>query len=141
MFIRWLGAFRKNGSLSEAISFEMVRETPVACEQLQKGKSFVDHARVALLVDPKAVYKRFKGDVWSEYTPDGKLYACRPYYDAFGKHKESWAKPVYTGLVIKGGSLATLSFEAREQIKLASKKHSLPVYRLVQGKLIPEESI
>ena len=134
MFIRWLGAFRKNGSLSEAISFEMARETPVACEQL-------DHARVGLLVDPKAVYKRFKGDVWSEYTPDGKLYACRPYYDAFGKHKESWAKPVYTGLVIKGGSLATLSFEAREQIKLASKKHSLPVYRLVQGKLIPEESI
>lgn len=59
MYIRWMGAFRKNGSLSEAIIYELTRNTNVACEQLQKGKSFVNFARVGLLIDPKAVYKRY----------------------------------------------------------------------------------
>lgn len=35
MYIRWLVAFRKNGSIGEGISFELSHATDVACEQLQ----------------------------------------------------------------------------------------------------------
>lgn len=136
MYIRWLGAFRKNGSLSEAISFELSRTTDVACEQLQNGKSFVSHARVGLLVDPKAVYKRFTGDVWSEYTPDGKLLPTRKVWEACSLHKESFAKPVYTGLVIKNSSLETLGYAARQEVIKAVEQHNLPLYKLVKGKLV-----
>lgn len=136
MYIRWLGAFRKNGSLSEAVCFELSRTTDVACEQLQSGKSFVNHARVGLLVDPKAVYKRFTGDVWSEYTVDGSLHATRKAWEASSKHKESFAKPVYTGLVIKNGSLETLQYAARQEVIKAVEQHNLPLYKLVKGKLV-----
>ena len=136
MYIRWLGAFRKNGSLGEAISFELSRATDVACEQLQGGKSFIRFARVGLLVDPKAVYKRFSGDVWSEYTADGKLTNTRKGYMSLSLHKESFARPVYTGLVIKNGSFETLSKAARQEIKNAVEQHNLPLYKLVKGKLV-----
>ena len=138
MYIRWMGAFRKNGSLSESIMYELTRTTDVACEQLQAGVSFVDRARVGLLVDPKAVYKRFFGDVWSEYTPDGKLYTTRKGYETNSRHKESFARPVYTGIVIKNGSLATLKYAARAEILSVHEQYSLPVYRLVKGSLVRE---
>ena len=138
MYIRWMGAFRKNGSLSEAVLFELSRTTDVACEQLVKGKSLVEQARVGLLVNPSAVYKRYNGDVWSEYTVDGKLHTTRKGYEATSAHKEAFAKPIYTGLVIKNGSLATLSYAARQEIAEISKRHSLPVFRLVKGKLVAE---
>lgn len=136
MYIRWMGAFRKNGSLSEAVCFELSRTTDVACEQLQSGKSLVDHARVGLLVDPKAVYKRFAGDVWSEYTVDGSLHATRKACEAGSKHKEAFAKPVYTGLVIKNASLETLGYAARQEVIKAVEQHDLPLYKLVKGKLV-----
>lgn len=138
MYIRWLGAFRKNGSLSEAIAFETTRATDVACERLQNGKSFVNQARVGLLVDPKAVYKRFDGDVWSEYTSDGRLYTTRKGYEASSKHQEAFAKPVYTGIVIKNASFATLKYTARAEILAAHELYALPVYKLVKGSLIRE---
>lgn len=136
MYIRWMGAFRKNGSLSEAVDFELQRETCVACEKLQHGKSHVDHARVGLLVDPKAVYKRYKGDVWSSYTVDGRLHTGRKGYEAHSDHWEAFAKPVYTGLVIKNGSLETLQFAARKEIQKICEQHQLPVYKLAKGSLI-----
>lgn len=138
MYIRWMGAFRKNGSLSEAIIYELTRNTNVACEQLQKGKSLVNFARVGLLVDPKAVYKRYKGDVWSEYTPDGKLHTTRKGYEAKSRHKEAFAKPIYTGIVIKDASLATLKYSARAEIISVHKQCLIPVYKLVKGSLIRE---
>ncbi len=138
MYIRWMGAFAKNGSLSESIHFEMARTSVVACEQLQSGKSFINNARVGLLVDPKAVYKRFSGDIWSEYSVDGQLFATRKYWEAKSQHRESFAKPVYTGIVIKNGSLNTLKYAARQEVISAHEQHSLPVYRLVKGKLIKE---
>lgn len=138
MYIRWMGAFRKNGSLSEAIAYELTRTTDVACEQLQKGISFVDHARVGLLVDPKAVYKRYSGDVWSEYDVAGNLSATRKGYQTNSRHRESFAKPVYTGLVIKNGSLATLKYTARAEILSVHEQYALPVYRLAKGSLIRE---
>lgn len=137
MYIRWMGAFRKDGSLSEAISYELSRTTDVACEQF-KDKSLVEQARIGLLVDPKAVYKRFNGDVWSEYTVDGKLHTTRKGYEAKSEHKESFAHPVYTGIVIKNGSFSTLSYAARQELLAVVAQHDLPVYRLVKGKLVKE---
>ena len=116
----------------------MTRKTDVACERLQSGKSLVDRARLGLLVSPKAVYKRFSGDVWSEYNASGDLYPTRKGYEATSKHLESFAKPVYTGLVIKNGSLSTLRYSARQQVISAHERFSLPVYKLVNGKLIQE---
>ena len=136
MYIRWLGCFRKNGSLSEAIDFEFTRNTDVACEQLIKGKSKVHKARVGLLVDPSAVYKKFPGDVWSEYTVDGELHPTRKGYEALSEHREAFAHPVYTGLVIKDGSFDNLSGKARHQIISAVTRWNIPVYHLkANGKL------
>lgn len=134
MYVRWLGAFRRNGSLYESFNFEMTRKTNVACEHF-KVKSLVSRARVGLLVDPKAVYKNWNGDVWSEYDADGCLYYTRKDYEADSAHKESWAKPVYTGIVIKGGDLVSLSKKAQEQIIKAAKDFNLPLYKLSDGKL------
>lgn len=138
MFIRWLGAFGKNGSLSESVAFEMSRSTDVACERLQKGRSLIDHSRVGLLVDPTAVYKRFDGDVWSEYSPSGDLAPTRKAYEAQSHHKEAFAKPVYTGIVIKNGSLATLKYEARAEVVKSARAFNLPIYKLVKGTLVKE---
>lgn len=133
-----MGAFRKNGSLSEAIQFELSRETFVSCERLQKGKSLIDHARVGLLVDPKAVYKRYNGDVWSEYSAASHLHTHRKGYQASSKHKEAFAKPVYTGIVIKNGSFDTFRFDAREELKEIHERYNLNVYRLSKDSLIKE---
>ena len=140
MYIRWLGAFRKNGPLLEAITFEMNRSNDVACEQLQKGKSLVKQARVGLLIDPKAVYKRYSGDVWSKYDVKGNLYPTRKGYQAplKSKHKEAFAKPVYTGIVIKNASLLTLKYEARTELIKAVQTFDLPIYKLVKGSLVKE---
>ena len=133
MYIRWLGSFRTNGSLSESIDFEMSRQTNVACEKFNRLSQV--RAKVGLLVDPSAVYKKFPSDVWSEYTPDGNLYHTSVWYDGKTKHKECFAKPIYTGLVIKGG-FDLLKNAARKQILVAIKEgFSLPIYNLVDGKL------
>lgn len=140
MYIRWMGAFITNGSISDGISFEMTRESAVACEHLQKGKSYIQHARIGLLVDPKAVYKRYSGDVYSHYTSNGCLHTGRKPYEAGSKsrHWEAFAKPVYTGIVIKNGSLETIKRAARKEILDACEQYHLPVYKLVKGSLIRE---
>ena len=138
MYVRWLGAYKKNGSIGEAVAFEMQRSTDVACEQLQRGVSMIQQSRLGLLVDPKAVYRRYDGDVYSLYSPSGKLHPTRKGYEACSKHKESFAHPVYTGIVIKNGSLMTLSTEARDEVIKSARAFNLPIYRLVKGKLIEE---
>ena len=138
MYIRWLGCFKKNGSLYESILFEYTRDTDVACEKLVKGKSHVSpkKARVGLLVDPSSVYKTFTGDVYSEYDVEGKLHPTRKGYEAYSQHIESFAHPVYTGLVIKDGSFDNLSGKARHQIISAVRQLDIPVYHLkANGKL------
>lgn len=141
MYVRWLGAFGKKGTLHDAFLFELSRTSPVACEKIRgkgTGKSYVDHARIGLALDPQAVYKRFKGDVWSLYNDKGQLYQTRYDYDAPCKQWECWAEPQYTAIVISNGSFATLSANAKETIREIVSLYNLPVYRLAKGKLIEE---
>lgn len=138
MYVRWLGGFRKNGSLEESLNFEISRATSVACEKLVKGVSVIPQSRVGFLVDPKAVYKNFKHDVWSEYTTDGSLVASRSQWEATSNHRESWAKPVFTGIVVKGGGFDNLSPKARKVVAQFATTHNLPVYKLSGGKLKKE---
>lgn len=133
MYVRWMGSFRKNGSLSESLMFETTRSTNVACEHFNKKPKV--GARVGLLVDPKAIYKRYPSDVWSEYETDGTLIRTGRYWKGKTNHTECFAKPVYTGLVIKGG-FENLSNMAKKEIKIAQKNgFNLPIYKLINGKL------
>ena len=104
MVIRWLGAFRKNGSLEEALKWEL-NQTAVSAltaERLPKGRSAIHHARVGLLVKNSAVLRRFRSDVWSAYRENGKLYATRKQGVAYSQHTECWVKPKYLAIVVKG---------------------------------------
>ena len=159
MYIRWLGSFRKKLStgLYESILFEVNRpsDIEVACEQLQKGESKI-FAKVGLTVDPSVVSKRFEGDVWSEYKSvgdeTGRIYSqssrrprkelthielvpTRKGYEAHSDHKESFALPVYTGIVIDGFFM-DLKKSIRSEIIKASNETGLKVYELRKGKLV-----
>jgi len=101
MVIRWLGAFGKNASLFESLSFELERTDEVAAEKLQSGVSFIVHARVGLLVKKKAIVKEFNGDCWS-VRENGRLVKTRNPRHASSEHLEVWAKPQYLGVVVKG---------------------------------------
>lgn len=140
MTIRWLGAFRGvNQTLLESLEFELNRIDEVACEPLQNGKSMICQSKVGLLVSPTAIVKRFNGDCYSEYNNEGFLYKKRNPKHTSSSHKEVWAKPVYTGIVVKGRTegegFLNLSKEARETILEVSKKYSLPIFELKNGKL------
>lgn len=136
MYIRWLGAFGKSNSLIESLNFEFSRTSVVACEKIGRdGKSYICHASIGLLVSPKAVYANFCGDVYSIYDGDNLKYT-RKGYEACSRHKESWAKPVYTGLVIKNGRFANLSKPVKKQIKaFLQTRPDMKIYCLADGKL------
>ena len=130
-YIRWLGAFRREGSLSESFRFEFGRQDEVACERIMK-RSHV-WAKVGLLVAPTAVFKRFNGDCWSEYRRRGKrvrLKKTRNPRRSGSVHAEAWAKPVYTGIVVKGKDLRAPIWGA---VKRAARRYRVPVYRLKKG--------
>ncbi len=103
MIIRWLGAFRKQGTLYDALVWEVTQTTRkhVAAERLQRGKSYIFHARVGLLVKNAAVVRRYRSDVWSEYTRTGALRKTRKENTDWYAHTEVWARPVYLGVVLK----------------------------------------
>lgn len=136
MYVRWLGAFAKISTLSESISFEMTRTSEVACEHF-KTKSNIRRATVGLLVDPKAVTRRWNRDVWSEYEGD-HLVATRKPWEAPSKshHSECWTKPEYTGILIQGSFMDLKPYIRSELIK-AVQNTQLPVYSLKKGRLIP----
>jgi hypothetical protein len=136
MYVRWLGAFASQATLSESISFEMNRLSEVACEHFTK-KSNIQHSTVGLLVDPKAIIKRWTGDVWSEYEGIHLVATRKPWEAGKGsKHTECWAKPSYTGILIQG-SFQDLKRNAREELRKAVSETGLPVYELKKGRLNP----
>lgn len=140
MYVRWLGAFRKSGTLEESLTFEFSRKNEVACEKIDnRGRSAIPFARVGLLIDPKAVLKHFKFDVWSEYREDGTLYSTRHSFDGKGiesSHKEAWAMPVYTGIVLKECSLQNLRHKSRKVIEDFARENGITIYKLTSGKLV-----
>lgn len=79
-FVRWLGAFGSGSDLNEAADWEQSQiERQVAAEPLWRGRSFLGHAKIGLVVDHQA--SRFHAgwlvDAWTEKQDDGTL---RPRY-------------------------------------------------------------
>jgi len=129
MVIRWLGAFRTQGTLFDALVWELTQTTKkhVAAEKLQRGKSYITHAKIGLLIKNSAVVKRYRSDVWSEYTRIGTLKKTRREGDAWSRHTEVWARPVYLGIVLKSFKLSSTAWQAVDEI---SKNFNLQVFYL-----------
>lgn len=131
MVIRWLGAFRKQGSLEDSLKWELTQApSAVAAERLINGKSAIHHAKIGLLVKNAAILRKFRSDVWSEYrNGSGKLVKTRREGFANSKHTECWVQPVYLAIVIKG--------KVSDQALQACRNTGLPMLRLTRdGRLI-----
>ena len=140
MYVRWLGAFKKESrNILDSVDYEMHRSSVAACEHLQKkNKSYV-WARVGLMIDKEGIIRRFDHDVWS--VPDRKnsesLVKTRDH--AHGSlHHEAWCKPGFvTGIVTKVGWW-TLRPNTRKEITKASEKYDLPIYFLSSKGVLKE---
>ncbi len=130
MIIRWLGAFRKRGSLEEALKWELTQApSAVAAERLIKGKSAIYHAKIGLLVKNSALLRKYRSDVWSEYNENGKLVRTRREDGAHSCHTECWVQPHYLAIVIKG--------KVSDQALQACRNTGLPILRLTRdGRLV-----
>lgn len=76
MFVRWLGAFGKGTSLSDAASWENSQlERQVAAEPLWHGRSLIRHVRIGLEIDERASIfaSGWLQDAWTEPHADGTL--------------------------------------------------------------------
>ena len=135
MIIRWLGAFRHKGSLSDSLKWELeqAETSALAAEKLYRGRSEIRKARVGLLVKNAAVLRRYYSDVWSKYNDKGKLVKTRHEGKAYSQHAECWVSPSYVGIVVKG----TISPRAMRACVKASKQYGLDMLRLTRdGRLI-----
>ena len=140
MYVRWLGAFKKESrNILDSVDYEMHRSSVGACEHLQKkNKSYV-WARVGLMIDKEGIIRKFDHDVWS--VPDRKdsEYLVKTRDHAHGSlHHEAWCKPGFvTGIVTKVGWW-TLRPKTRKEIAIAAKKYNLPVYFLSSKGVLKE---
>ena len=134
MYIRWMNAFAgRNLTAKKTLAFELNRSSEVAAEQLQQiGTALVSYINQpwGLLVDPKAVVLTFSGDCYSSYEGD-RLVKGRNPRNAKSKHKEVFAQPVYTGIVLSQG------YTPNKHEMKAMKATSLPMFRLTKGGLKP----
>lgn len=133
MVIRWLGAFRKTHSLPNSLEWELTQDCvrALAAEKLDRGRSYIHHAKIGLLVKNSAILRRYRGDVWSTYRTNGKLVKNRHEKDAQSWHSECWIQPGhFIGIVIKG----KVSKHAWQACSEASKKHNIPIFRLTRDR-------
>ncbi|MEG3070987.1 MAG: hypothetical protein RQM92_09435 [Candidatus Syntrophopropionicum ammoniitolerans] len=144
LFVRWMGSFRKAGTLHEALKFELSRRISdeVAVEPIG-GSGQQVNAKVGLLVDKNAVIKAFNGDCWSEHDGWVQLYKTRNPRASNSRHREAWACAIYTGIVIASGiyrdageGFENLPRRIRGTVKWYADMYDLPVYHLDKnGKL------
>lgn len=136
MVIRWLGAFRhkRTYSLDESLNYELSNYKVVAAEQLQNGRSYIS-AKVGLLSANKSVLKRFRQDVWSEYSKNGILKPTRKQNDdeVYSHHQECFIKQGnYLAIVIQG----KVKEGTMQTCKQIACKFDLKLVKLSKGKLI-----
>ena len=140
MYVRWLGAFKKESrNIIDSIDFEMSRSSVAACEHLQKkNKSYV-WARVGLMISKEGIIRRFDHDVWSVPDKDNHESLVKTRDHAHGSlHHEAWCKPGFvTGIVTKVGWW-TLRPKTRKEITIAARKYNLPVYFLSSKGVLKE---
>ena len=141
MFIRWLGAFGKGGTLKESLAWECsspMRER--ACEEVHKGEAsqLAKANGVGLLFNKTNITRKFKGDVWSMSEDKDKtsvyLFPTRKgKTSSFNKHTEAFvalgAKP--TGLILSAYRFASVKKHGfLEDIYDIADSTGLPVYIL-----------
>ena len=131
MIIRWLGAFRKNNSVSlhSSMEYELsgaLDRCTMAAEYIpQGGKSAMrKNVKVGLLVAGKPI-KVFKTDVWSEYLPDGRLKQTRSEFVSESSHQEAWVKPRYKAIIVRG----IVKQNTLRTVEYFAKKYSLEVIK------------
>lgn len=98
--IRYIGAYGKAKSLIDSLRYEWQRSDEVAATTSESARDCIEHAGVAIMFKKSSIIKRHKGDVWSKYGEDGKLYATRR---AVKTHREFWVRAgsnYITGVVI-----------------------------------------
>lgn len=140
MIIRWLGAFGKNGSVSESIDYEMKPAVDLRCAEIvKKGARSRINRGIGLLVKNRAVVRSFSSDVYS--VRDGKrLRQTRSEGDAYSAHTEAWVRLEFIGIVVK--SKSQLNHPIPQKILLAvaqaADKHNLPVFRLRKNGTLEE---
>lgn len=129
-FVRWLGAFKKGTSLSEAAGWELSQtERQVAVEPLWRGRSLITKSKIGLEIDHQASVfaSGWLSDAWTEVHADGTLRSDRSscgrrdmkrfrnqdrFLSAWSKmrpthHAEAvFAAPVYRAVVVKKNATA-----------------------------------
>ena len=124
--VRWLGAFRKGGSLHNSLKWELKENRrEVAAEVLVGGQSHVQ-AYIGLRIARGAVRKVFRGDVWSEVTARGTSLKMTRSPSSFSDHTEAFCKPLFTAIVLKG----KVSKKAFKTVLWWSKAMDLPIERI-----------
>lgn len=130
MVVRWLGAFRKRGTLHESLAHELNRDPSekVAADPRYRNKR-VNHARVGLIVHNRAIRRKFNGDVWSEYF-NGTLNRTRAPQEVPESHGEAWVHPVYVAIAVNG----KISKKSWKTVQWFSETYNLPIRRLTGEK-------
>ena len=140
MYVRWLGAFKKESrSILDSIDFEMNRTSVGACEHLQKKNQSYVRANVGLMIAKEGIIRRFDHDVWSVPDRDDNESLVKTRDHAYGSiHHEAWCKPGFvTGIVTKVGWW-TLRPKTRKEITIAARKYNLPIYFLSSKGVLKE---
>ena len=140
MYIRWLGAFKKESrNILDSIDFEMTRTSVGACEHLQKKNTSYVRARVGLMIAKEGIIRRFDHDVWSVPDRNNHESLVKTRDHAHGSlHHEAWCKPGFvTGIVTKIGWW-TLRPNTRNEINKAAEKYNLPIYFLSSKGVLKE---
>jgi hypothetical protein len=130
--IRWMGAFRNGGTLSDSLSWELdptQADVEVAAEPLQKNeRSEIRFCRIGLLLKRSSVIKMFSGDCWSERNEEGTLVKTRNPRRAYSRHQECWCRKEYAALVVRDrGNINKKSWKI---IQWFSKKYNLPILEM-----------
>lgn len=146
MFVRWLGAFGKGTSLSDAAAWEHSQvERQVAAEPLWRGRSLIRHVRIGLEIDPRASIfaSGWLQDAWTEPHADGTLRSNAQRRGKLARYRNidrfmakwaatkarahaeaAFAAPVYVAVVVKNNATEHGMGRARrlcEQLNLPLK--------------------
>lgn len=130
--IRWLGAFRKVGSLDGSFKWELANMRKyrkgllyeeIAAEIIRGNSKSHIQAKVGLVVRGTSARRKFHCDAWSEKKADGTLKATSPHHTP---HSEAFCAPDYVGVTIKG----QITKKSLKIVKYWAKLYDLPIIGL-----------
>jgi len=139
MIVRWLGAFRNDGTVStleqelanmtafhdglqfEERSAESIRCAEASCLSIS-GYSWKYRPLLGLLVSRKSVIRRFKTDVWAEPVNDGSG-RLMPTSKGNDSWNEFFVKPDYVAVIIRKAAIKDK--ELLRQVSEVAHAHGL----------------